>query len=77
MKSKLILSATLALMVSSSAFAGKLVGEQFGASADPQGTQCTAYRTEDKPQAKAKVTHDGSSDSSGDQGRTASARSAG
>jgi hypothetical protein len=73
MKSKLILSATLALMVSSSAMASSKVGQTLGADVDHRGTQCVLQQ---KAQAESNVSHGSAADSDGDKGRSARARSA-
>ncbi|MFL5813577.1 MAG: hypothetical protein ACJ763_08365 [Bdellovibrionia bacterium] len=72
MKSKLILSATLALMVSSSAMASSKVGQTLGADVDHRGTQCVLQQ---KAQAESNSSR-GSADTDGDKGRSAHGRSA-
>ncbi len=72
MKFKMILSATLALTVSSTAIASSKVGQVYGEDVDHLGTQCVR---QEKAQSESKSGHN-SGDSDSDQGRAANGRSA-
>jgi len=72
MKFKWIMSAALALTVSSPAMAFPQVGQTFGEEVDHLGTQCVL---QEKAQVESKVSR-GSDDSDRDSGRAATGRSA-